>query len=42
MWNGAEIKLMWISSHVGLENNEFVDEQARHAAVNGAWQDLFY
>jgi hypothetical protein len=24
---------MWIPSHVGLENNEFVDERARHAAL---------
>jgi hypothetical protein len=27
---------MWISSHVGLEGNEIVDERARHAALNGA------
>jgi hypothetical protein len=27
---------MWIPSHVGLEGNEIVDEQARHVALNGA------
>jgi ribonuclease HI len=36
--DGVEVEIMftWISSHVGLEGNEIVDERARHAALNGA------
>jgi hypothetical protein len=33
---GVEVEIIWIPSHVGLEGNEFVDERARHAALNGA------
>jgi hypothetical protein len=32
-----EVEIMWIPSHVGLEGNEIVDEQTRHAALNGAF-----
>jgi hypothetical protein len=34
--DGVEVEIMWISSHVGLESNEIVDEQARQLALNGA------
>jgi hypothetical protein len=34
--DGVEVEIMWIPSHVKLEGNEIVDEQARHAALNGA------
>jgi hypothetical protein len=30
---------MWITSHVGLEGKELVDERARHAPLNGAFFD---
>jgi hypothetical protein len=36
LWNGVGVTIMWISSHVGFEGNELVDERARHAALNGA------
>jgi ribonuclease HI len=34
--DGVDVEIMWIPSHVGLEDNKIVDEQARHAALNGA------
>jgi hypothetical protein len=36
LWNGVEVEMMWIPSHVGLEGNELVAERALHAALNGA------
>jgi hypothetical protein len=33
--NGIEVKLMWISSHVGLIGNKLVDERARHVVLEG-------
>jgi ribonuclease HI len=38
--DGVEVEIMWISSHVGLESNETVDERAQHAALNGAVFDI--
>jgi hypothetical protein len=40
LWNGFEVAIMWISSHMGLKGNELVDERARHAALNGAVFDI--
>jgi ribonuclease HI len=34
--DGVAVEIMWIPSHVGLEDNEIVDKRARHAAINGA------
>jgi ribonuclease HI len=34
--NGIEVKLMWISSHVGMMGNELVDKLARQAALEGS------
>jgi hypothetical protein len=28
LWNEVEVAIIWISSHVGLESNELVDERA--------------
>jgi hypothetical protein len=36
LWNGVEVEMMWIPSHVRLEGNELLDERARHAALIGA------
>jgi hypothetical protein len=36
--NGIEVRLMWISSHVGLMGNELVDERARPASL----EDLIF
>jgi hypothetical protein len=36
LWNGVEVEMMWIPSHVRLEGNELMDERARHAALIGA------
>jgi ribonuclease HI len=33
--NGIEVKLMWIPSHIGLVENELVDDRARQAALGG-------
>jgi hypothetical protein len=33
--DGVEVEIMWIPFHVGLKGNEIVDEQTRHAALNG-------
>jgi ribonuclease HI len=30
----VEVEIMWISSHVGLEGNEIIEERAQHAALN--------
>jgi hypothetical protein len=30
LWNGVEVKLMWIPSHVGLVGTELVNERAWH------------
>jgi hypothetical protein len=35
----VEVEIMWIPSHVGIEGNKIVDEQARHVALNGAVYD---
>jgi hypothetical protein len=35
-FNGDEVEIMWIPSHVGLEGNELTDDRPRHAALNGA------
>jgi hypothetical protein len=34
--NGVKVVIAWISYHVGLGGNEFVDKRARHAPLNGA------
>jgi hypothetical protein len=34
--DGVEVEIVWIPSYMGLKGNEIVDEQARHAALNGA------
>jgi hypothetical protein len=39
MWNGVEVEMMWIPSHMGLKGNELVAKRARHVALNGAMFD---
>jgi hypothetical protein len=34
--DGVEVEIMWNTSHVELEGNEFVNKRARHASLNGA------
>jgi hypothetical protein len=36
LWNGVEVEIMWIPSHVGFKVNDLVDKGALHAALNGA------
>jgi hypothetical protein len=37
MEDGVEVEIMWISSHVGLESNEIVNEPAWHALNGGVF-----
>jgi hypothetical protein len=34
--NGVDVQIMWISSHVGLEDNALVNKRAWHVALKGA------
>jgi hypothetical protein len=40
LWNGVEVVIIWIPTHVGLEGNELVDERKHHVAFNGAVLDI--
>jgi hypothetical protein len=35
-WNGIELKLIWIPSHVGQLGNELVGNRARQVALEGS------
>jgi hypothetical protein len=36
LWNEVELEITSIPSHMGLDGNELLDEQARHEALNGS------
>jgi hypothetical protein len=40
LWNGVEVEIMWILSHLELEGNELMLFFRR--SISKIWQDLFY